>query len=124
MRFRGGANMRFSKRWARVATACAAGALALGVGTVAAQSGEEHWWYEVFQTGPDADQSEDGEVKIVFGNNNDPDVMSGNLGRARQEFPETGEYIGCQIVTNPDDGQFIKCAARDSAGMELTCAIE
>jgi hypothetical protein len=115
--------MRLTKRWARGATACAAGALALGVGTVAAQSGEDPWWYEVFQTGPDLDQSTNGEVKIVENGEGGLNWMSGNLGRARQEFPETGEYIGCQIITDPNDGQFITCAARDAAGHELDCTI-
>jgi len=116
--------MRVTKRWARVATACAAGAFALGVGTVAAQSDDEPWWYEIFQAGPDFSQSEVGEVSVVMNGIGGLDWMSGNLGRAREEFAETGEYIGCQIITDPNDGQFITCAARDRAGQTLECTIQ
>lgn len=114
--------MRLSKRWARVATAAAAGAVALGVGTVAAQSTGDPWWHEVFATGPDNGQSETGEVTIAPNFFPGLDMMSGNLGRARQGFQAgTGEYIGCQVFTDPSDGQFLTCAARDAAGNELEC---
>jgi hypothetical protein len=48
-------------------------------------------------------------------------TMSGNLGKARQAFETTGEYIGCQIITDVTDGQFITCAARDELGNTLEC---
>ena len=113
--------MRLTNRSVRVATAAAAGALALGVGTVAAQSTGDPWWHEVFQTGPDNGQSEQGEVTIVRNPALGFDLMSGNLGRAKQAFPETEEYIGCQVFTDPGDGQFITCAARDIDGQTLEC---
>ncbi len=113
--------MRSTRRWSRTATACAAGAIALGVGTVAAQSMDDPWWYDVFQTGPLAAQSVNGEVRIVRNTVLGYHLMSGNLGRARQEFPETGEYIGCQVLTDPNDGQFITCAARAANGDTLEC---
>jgi len=116
--------MRLSKRWARIATVGAVGALALGAGTVAAQSppGDDPWWRQVFDLGG-SNQSAVGEVHIVKGT---PfgDIMSGNLGRARRDFPVTKEYIGCQITTNPDDGQFVKCAARDINQVTLDCTLQ
>lgn len=112
--------MMLTKRWSRIAAACAAGALALGVGTVAAQSQGDPWWWDAFSIGPISFQSDDGAVTIetdtVLG-----DVMSGSLGRAREAFPETGEYIGCSITSVDGDGQFMTCAARDAAGNTLTC---
>jgi hypothetical protein len=113
--------MRLTKRWSRTATACTAGAIALGIGTVAAQSTGDPWWYDVFQTGPLFAQSERGEVRVAFNTVFGFHMMSGNLGRARQEFPKTGEYIGCQVFTDPNDGQFLTCAARDAAGNTLEC---
>jgi len=113
--------MRLTKRWGRVAIAAAAGALAIGVGTVAAQSPPSRWWHVIFQTGPLANQSTNGEVHIELSTPGGLGIMSGNLGRARQEFPRTGEYIGCQIITDPADGQFITCAAKDAAGKVLEC---
>lgn len=114
--------MRSINRWARVATAAAAGALALGVGTVAAQSTGDPWWHEIFQTGASNGQSEQGEVTIVRNPPLGIDLMSGSLGRAKQAFPETGEYIGCQVFTDPNDGQFLTCAARDAFGNTLECS--
>ena len=115
--------MRLSKRWARIAAASTVGAMALvGAGTVAAQSGTGPWWWAVFQAGDLASQSLAGEVRIVH--NEAGTVMSGNLGRARRDFPITGEYIGCQIMTNPDDGQFVTCAARDSLGAVADCTLQ
>src|SRR5690606_33284888 len=113
--------MRVTNRWSRTATACAVGALALGLGSVAAQSQmEDPWWHDVFQTGPLFGHSERGEVTVTLeGTQNH--VMSGNLGKARQSFPETGEYIGCDIFSDPNDGQFITCAARDAEGVTLEC---
>lgn len=114
--------MRLTKRWARLAAGAAAGVLALGVGSVAAQSTEEPWWHEVFGTGPANGQSDTGEVTIVRNPALGFDLMSGNLGRARQEFQAgTGEYIGCQVFTDPNDGQFLDCAARDAFGATLEC---
>ncbi|HEY6724635.1 MAG TPA: hypothetical protein VI197_11415 [Polyangiaceae bacterium] len=113
--------MRLINRWARVATAAAAGALVLGVGTVAAQSTGDPWWHEIFQAGPDNGQSEQGEVAIVRNPALGFDLMSGSLGRAKQAFPETEEYIGCQVFTDPNDGQFLTCAARDAFGSTLEC---
>jgi len=115
--------MRLSKRWARIAAAGAIGAFALGVGTVAAQSASEPWWWDAFQAGGDVNQSLVGEVRIVK-NTEAGDIMSGNLGRARRDFPVTGEYIGCHIMTNPDDGQFITCAAKDTLGTVLACKLQ
>lgn len=113
--------MRFKNRWSRAATACAAGALALGLGTVAAQSQQETWWHSIFQSGPIFGQSEFGEVTITPAGPAPYNVMSGNLGRARQSFSTTGEYIGCQVFTDITDGQFITCAARDAAGNTAEC---
>ncbi len=114
--------MRFIKRWSRTATAVAVGALVLGGGTVAAQSqGEDPWWWNVFATGPTYFQSTDGEVSIDTDNPLGFDIMSGNLGKAKANFEETGEYIGCQILTNPTDGQYVMCAARDRYGNTLYC---
>ena len=113
--------MKLTKRWSRTATACAAGAIALGIGTVAAQSQGDPWWYDVFQTGPLFAQSEEGEVRVAFNTVFGFHLMSGNLGRAKQEFPDTGEYIGCQVFSDPNDGQFLTCAARDAAGNTLEC---
>lgn len=116
--------MRLFNRWARVATVVGAGAVALGVvGTVAAQSTGDPWWHDVFGIQPLVGHSTEGEVAISKG---DPrltyDLMSGSLGRARQEFQAgSDEYIGCQVFTDPSDGQFLTCAARDALGETLEC---
>jgi hypothetical protein len=96
--------------------------LILGLGTVAAQSQQPTpWWHDVFQTGPIFGHSERGEVTISTDGPLPYFVMSGNLGKAKQLFPTTGEYIGCQIFSDPNDGQFITCAARDAEGGTLEC---
>ena len=114
--------MRSNNRWSRRAIAGATGVLALGLGTVAAQSQPETWWHDIFQIGPIWGQSEFGEVTITSGVTGPYDVMSGNLGRARQSFASTGEYIGCQVFTDITDGQYLTCAARDAQGNTLECS--
>lgn len=113
--------MKLTNRWSRTATACAAGALVLGLGTVAAQSQGDFWWHNIFDTGPAFGHSVQGEVTISIGGPGPFDSMSGNLGRARASFPQTGEYIGCQVTTDFMDGQTLTCAARDAEGNDFQC---
>lgn len=106
--------MRWTRKGTRIALGVVAASMVLGVGTVAAQSSEP-WWTE-YDIADSADVvTMDGSVAVNL------NQATGSLRKARENFPDTGEFIGCVITTAPDDGQFITCAARDADGEELRC---
>jgi hypothetical protein len=92
----------------------AAASVALGVGTVAAQSSEP-WWTETDIADSADVVTMDGSVAV------NANLATGHIKKAAANYPDTGEYIGCVITTAPGDGQFLTCAARDADGGELTC---
>jgi hypothetical protein len=108
--------MRWTKRASRIAILMAATSVVLGVGTVAAQSGEPWWTEQDIADSADV-VTMDGSVavNVPFG------LATGSIMKAKENFPDTGEYIGCVITTVRDDGQFLTCTARDAAGEELFC---
>ncbi len=109
--------MTRKKRWSLKATAMTVSVVLLGVGTVAAQSTGGPWWVTsglVFVV--DATAPADGRVVI------DTDWgFSGSVAKAKANYPDTGEYIGCTVSSIPDDGQFLRCAARNAAGETAYC---
>jgi hypothetical protein len=76
---------------------------------------EEPWWIET-DIAPSIDAvTQDGSVVVnEFG-------ISGSLAKAKANYPDTGEYIGCKVTSFPDNGQFVTCAARDADGQTRSC---
>lgn len=107
--------MRWTKRGSRIAIGIVASSVLLGVGTVGAQMVEVKWWEEA-DIAESADfVTMDGSV-VVNGNQ-----ATGSIRVAKENFPETGEYIGCVATSYHDNGQYVTCAARDAEGNELKC---
>ncbi len=107
--------MKRHGRLSHKAIAATGAACLLIAGTVAAQSGGEPWWIEADIASPIDVVTQDGSVAIsTLG-------FSGSLAKAKANYPETGEYIGCTMTALPDNGQLVRCAARTASGETLSC---
>ncbi len=107
--------MHRKRRWSLKATLVTTSVVFLGVGTVAAQSVDVPWWVDSGLVYVADGVTVDGSVVIS------EDGFSGSLAKAKANYPETGEYIGCNVTAIPGNGQFIRCAARDAAGETSFC---
>lgn len=104
------------RKWSRKATAASVGLALLGGGTVAAQS-MEPWWISTDLAPAAVVSVQNGAVAI----NSSGGLFSGSIARAKSKFDTTGEYIGCNVTSFGDNGQFINCAARNAQGQTASC---
>jgi hypothetical protein len=110
-------HMKWIRKWPRAAIALGAVGVTVGVGTVAAQSGQLPWWEDTGVAFAADVVTTDGSVAIGAIAN-----ASGSLRKAKAKFPTTGEYIGCSVSALPDNGQFLTCVARTASGATLSCS--
>ncbi len=108
--------MILRRKWSRKAIAASVGLALLGGGTVAAQS-MTPWWITTDLAPAAVVSVQNGAVAV----NTSSSLFSGSIARAKEKFATTGEYIGCNVTSFGDNGQFIKCAARDAQGQTASC---
>lgn len=113
--------MKAFNKWTVLAVGLVAGTAGVGVGTVAAQQAEEEPWWHATSLALSADVvTMNGDVAV----HESGLIASGSVRKAKTNFPETGEYIGCSVRGFPDNGQFLICVARDAQGEEFHCESE